>query len=170
MESRPDHLDFPLLSDRCDCDNGERDGVVDHLGAPDHVERPQLLFAQPHHRRSPHGCAQLCSKVKDPPYTLKTSILSRCICSFLFMRDRVWLFGTAYCSINNFIANLTVSARWVMQSPYYSQILHNLKGRCFYLFHSLHKGDLIIILTITMMMMAGSIIRGISFMKIRLTF
>ena len=37
--------------------------------------------------------------------------ISRIICSFLFMRDRVWLFG-AYCRVNNFIAYLTVSARF----------------------------------------------------------
>ena len=64
LESGTGHLDFPLLSDRCDCDHGELDGVVDHLGAPHHVERPQLLPPQPHHRRPPHGRPQLCSKVE----------------------------------------------------------------------------------------------------------
>ena len=63
MEPGADHLDFPILSDRCDRNNGERDGVVDHPGAPHHVERPQLLPAQPHHRRPAHGCPQLCPKV-----------------------------------------------------------------------------------------------------------
>ena len=65
LESGTGHLDFPLLSDRCDCDHGELDGVVDHLGAPHHVERPQLLPSQPHHRRPPHGRPQLCAKVEN---------------------------------------------------------------------------------------------------------
>ena len=64
LEDGADHLDFPLLSDNCNCNNGELDGVVDHLGAPHHVERPQLLPSQPHHRRPPHGCPQLCAKVE----------------------------------------------------------------------------------------------------------
>ena len=81
---------------------------MDHLGAPHHVERPQLLPPQPHHRRPPHGGAQLHTKVEAPPLVQVELLINF---SFLFMRDRVWLFGAVYCSINNFISYLTVSAR-----------------------------------------------------------
>ena len=64
LECGAGHLDPPLLGDRGDCNHGKRDGLVDHLGAPHHVERPQLLPPQPHHRRPPHGRPQLCSKVE----------------------------------------------------------------------------------------------------------
>ena len=33
-----------------------------------------------------------------------------CIPSFIFMRDRVWVFGPVYCKINNFVSYLSVSA------------------------------------------------------------
>ena len=33
-----------------------------------------------------------------------------CIPSFIFMRDRVWVLGSLYCSVNNFVSNLTVSS------------------------------------------------------------
>ena len=33
-----------------------------------------------------------------------------CIPSFIFMRDRIWQFGSFYCSINNFVSYLSVSS------------------------------------------------------------
>ena len=33
-----------------------------------------------------------------------------CIPSFIFMRDRVWLYGGLYCKINNFVSYMTVSS------------------------------------------------------------
>ena len=63
LESGASHLDSSLLDHHCDLDIGEHIGLVDHPGAQDHVERPQLLPAQPHHRRPAHGCPQLRPKV-----------------------------------------------------------------------------------------------------------
>ena len=33
-----------------------------------------------------------------------------CIPSFIFMRDRVWIYGGLYCRINNFVSYMTVSS------------------------------------------------------------
>ena len=33
-----------------------------------------------------------------------------CIPSFIFMRDRVWIYGGLYCKINNFVSYMTVSS------------------------------------------------------------
>ena len=121
LESGASHLDSSLLDHHCDLDIGEHIGLVDHPGAQDHVERPQLLPAQPHHRRPAHGCPQLRPKVLLSDKTsvqqvwtkfyqlLRTKVSN--FFSFLFMRDRVWHFGGTYCSVNNFISYLTVSAR-----------------------------------------------------------
>jgi tachykinin receptor 3 len=36
--------------------------------------------------------------------------LLNCVFNFIFMLDSDWPFGTAYCTLNNFVANVSVAA------------------------------------------------------------
>nr|XP_040576875.1 tachykinin-like peptides receptor 86C [Lepeophtheirus salmonis] len=56
-----------------------------------------------------------------------------CVFNYIFMRDRYWSFGSAYCSINNFMAIVTISASVLnltaMSLDRYKAVVWPLKGR-----------------------------------------
>ena len=110
-----DHLladvDSRFLCYPCDIHHRELWGSLDNsrYHHPLLIRIPQTRF---HPTFSAHRAMWTVTNYFLLTLTVSDLLIStiNCIPSFIFMRDRVWIYGGLYCKINNFVSYMTVSS------------------------------------------------------------